>query len=155
MQKEIRKAATLLFLLALCAVTGAAQQSSIEPYIVKGDGNAGELNSAYLDKLTVDQQSTNERIFVIARLGQSETARSLNINRLQAARSYLVETRGINREQVIFAEGERAAGEGRIEFYLGSELMLVSLAARGRNVSLNCCEDYTPPRKIKSRKRKS
>lgn len=154
MQKKIRRAATLLFLLALCAVVGVAQQSSPEIGIVKGDGNAGELNSAYLDKLTVDQQSTNERIFVIARLGKGETARSLNLNRLKAARSYLVETRGINREQVIFAEGERAAGEGRVEFYLGSELMLVSLAARGKNVSLVCCEGDVPPQKNKSRKRK-
>lgn len=154
MQKKIRKAATLLFLLALCAVVGVAQESSPEIGIVKGDANTGELNSLYLDKLANDQQSTNERFFVIARLGRGEKARSLNLNRLKAARSYLVETRGIDKEQVILAEGERAAGEGRIEFYLGSRLMLVSLAERGRNVSLVCCEGYTAPRKNKNRKRK-
>jgi hypothetical protein len=154
MRKKIRIAATLLFLLALCAVVGVAQQPSPEIGIVKGDANAGELNNAYLDKLTVDQQSTNERIFVIARLGKGETARSLNLNRLKAARSYLVETRGINQEQVIFAEGERVAGEGRVEFYLGGKLMLVSLAERGRNINFNCCEGYIPPKKNKNRKRK-
>ncbi len=154
MQKKIRKAATLLFLLALCAVVGVAQQSSPEIGIVKGDANAGELNSLYLDKLANDQQSTNERLFVIARLGRGETARSLNLIRLKAARSYLVETRGIDKEQVILAEGERVTNEGRIEFYLGSRLMLVSLAERGRNVSLVCCEGYTAPRKNKNRKRK-
>lgn len=154
MQKKIRKAATLLFLLALCAVVGVAQQTSPEIGIVKGDANAGELNSLYLDKLTVDQQSTNERIFVIARLGKGETGRSLSLNRLKAARSYLVETKGINQEQVILAEGERIAGEGQVEFYLGGKLMLVSLAARGRNISFNCCESRTPPKKNKDRKRK-
>jgi hypothetical protein len=147
MQKEIRKAATLLFLLASCAVVGVAQQSSPEIGIVKGDANAGELNSAYLDKLANDQQSTNERVFVIARLGRGETARSLSLNRLKAARSYLVETRGIDKERVIFAEGERVAGEGRLEFYLGSRLMIISLAPRGKNVRLTCCEGDTPPRK--------
>ena len=147
MQKEIRKAAPFLFWLALCAVVGVAQQSSPGLSIVKGDANAGELNSLYLDKLANDQQSTHERVFVFARLERGEQARSLNLIRLKAARSYLVETRGIDKEQVILAEGERVADEGRIEFYLGSRLMLVSLAERGRNVSLNCCESYTAPRK--------
>ena len=88
MRKEIRKAATGLVLLALCAVVGLAQQSSPEIGIVKGDANAGELNSLHLDKLANDQQSTHERVFVIARLGRGEQARSLSLIRLKAARSY-------------------------------------------------------------------
>lgn len=129
-----------------------AQQSSTEAQIVKADGNAGELNSLYLDVLTNEQRSTNELVFVIARLGRGETARSLSLNRLRSAHLYLVESGRIKREQVILAEGELIAGEGRVEFYLGGRLILVSLAERGRNVSLMCCEGYIPPRKKRSRR---
>lgn len=131
---------SLAFFVCWCGVGSVkAQQPLIST--VKSDGNAGELNSAGLDYLAVEQQTTNERIFVIARLGRGEAARSLSLQRLQAARSYLVATKGIDKEQVIFAEGEKIAGEGRVEFYLGSKLMLVSLAARGKNVRLVCCID--------------
>ena len=79
--------------------------------------------------------------FVTARLDRGETVRSLSLQRLQAARSYLVATKGVDKEQVIFAEAEKTTGEGRLEFYLGSRLMIVSLAPRGKNVSLVCCLD--------------
>lgn len=141
-ERKIKKIIALSFLMMLCAVGAAkAQQTTAAAYIVKSDANAGELNSAQLDYLATEQQTTNERIFVIARLGRSETARALNLQRLKAARSYLVETKGINKEQIVFAEGERVAGEGRLEFYLGSKFMLVSLAPRGENVRLVCCVD--------------
>lgn len=139
----------LTFAVCLFAVveSAKAQRLSSEPYIVKGDSNAGELNSAYLDMLTNEYYSNNERFFVIARLGRGETVRSLNLKRLQAARSFLVKMKGISKEQIVFAEGERVTDEGRIEFYLGNKLRLISLAGRGKNVSLVCCTDITPQRK--------
>ena len=142
----------LLLLLTFFTVFGQsvkAQQTSTEPQIIKGDANAGELNSASLDYLVNEHQSTGERFFVIARLGRGETARLLNQKRLQAARYFLLEMKRLGKEQIVFAEGEPIAGEGRIEFYLGSHLKLVSLAARGKNVSLICCVGDEPPRKIK------
>ena len=142
-----------LVLLTAFAVFGQpvkAQQTSTEPHIVKGDGNAGELNSASLDYMINEHQSNGERFFVIARLGRGETARLLNQKRLQSARYFLLEMKKLGKEQIVFAEGEPIAGEGRIEFYLGSHLKLVSLAKRGKNVSLICCvDDAAPPRKIK------
>lgn len=141
-KRKIKTIAALSFLMILYAAGSVkAQQSATEAEVVKADGNAGELNSARLDFLAVEQQEAKERIFVIARLGRGETARSLNLKRLQAARSYLVEMSGVKSERIVFAEGEKAAGEGRIEFYLGGKLSLVSLAARGKNVRLVCCVD--------------
>ena len=140
----------LLTALAVFGQSAKAQQTSTEPYIVKGDGNAGELNSASLDYLVNEHQSTGERFFVIARLGRGEKARSLNQKRLQSARYFLLEMKRLGKEQIVFAEGEPIDGEGRIEFYLGSHLKLVSLAERGKSVSLICCVgDAAPPRKIK------
>ena len=147
----------LLLILVVCwLVVGSAQaqQSLAEAYIVKSDANAGELNSLYLDLLMNEHLSNNERFFVIARLGRGERERSLNLKRLHAARSNLVELKGINKEQVILAEGKQIAGPGRLEFYLGSRLRLVSLAARGKNVSLVCCESYPPQKNKKPEKEK-
>lgn len=155
---KLEKSIYMLIALAVCWLaaceSATAQQSSTETQIVRGDANAGELNSLYLDGLTNAQRSNHERIFVIARPGRGENARFLSLNRLEAARLYLVESGRINKEQVILAEGERVAGEGRVEFYLGSRLMLVSLAERGKNVQLTCCADYIPPRRHRSRRRK-
>lgn len=132
----------------------AAQSSSNDPQIVAG-GDSGELNSAYLDNLLNElRRSGGERIFVVARLGRGETARRLNLARIEGARLYLIESGRTQRERVIFAEGERVEGEGRVEFYLGSRLRLVSLAERGKNIRFTCCEDYIPPRRNKGRSRR-
>jgi hypothetical protein len=102
------------------------------------------MNSAHLDSLATEQASTQERIFVIARLGRGEISNPLNQLRLQAARAYLVGTRGMDPAKLVFAAGEKVEGEGRVEFYLGSRLTLISLAPRGRNVVLSCCGDTVP-----------
>ena len=141
------KNSTIIALFATIAIicfsaSVSAQQPAPEISTVKSDNNAGELNSSALDYLIVQQQqNANERIFVIARLDRGETAWALNLQRLQAARSYLVTMKDVNKEQVIFAEGKKTAGEGRLEFYLGSWLMLVSLAPHGKNVRLVCYTD--------------
>lgn len=70
------------------------------------------MNSAHLDALAVEQASSQERIFVIARLGRGESTNALNRLRLQAARAYLIDTRGLNPESLLFAAGERIEGEG-------------------------------------------
>jgi hypothetical protein len=139
--------------LMACA-SAIAHESSTGTQIIKGDANSCELNSAYLDYMVMEQRAKGERIFVIARLGRGEVNRSLNHNRLEYARFYLLESGRTQKEKIVFAEGERINGEGRVEFYLGSRLFLVSLAERGKNVCLTCCDDYIPPRRNRSRKRR-
>ena len=138
----------------VACVSAVAQESSTETQVVKGDANSCELNSAYLDYIVMEQRAKGERIYVIARLGRSEVNRSLNRARLEYARFYLLESGRTQKEKVVFAEGERIDGEGRVEFYLGSRLFLVSLAERGKNVCLTCCEDYIPPRRNRNRRRR-
>ena len=129
-----------------------AQESPTETQIIKGDANSCELNSLYLDMLTNEYRANNERVFVIARLGRGETSRALILRRLDVSRMYL--NGRIKNDRILFAEGERVKGEGRVEFYLGSKLFLVSLAERGRNVCLTCCDDHIPPTKRKRVKRR-
>ena len=138
----------------MARVSAIAHEPSTEMQIIKGDANSCELNSAYLDYMVMEQRAKGERIFVIARLGQGEVNRSLNHNRLEYARFYLLESGRTQKEKIVFAEGERVNGEGRVEFYLGSRLFLVSLAERGKNVCLTCCDDYIPPRRNRSRRRR-
>lgn len=115
----------------------AAAESIQELPIVPGDANACETNAVYLDGLINLARESKERVFVIARLGKGETSRYLVHRRLHNARTYL---RRLNPEQVLTAEGEQSEGQGRVEFYLGSKLVFVSLVARGRDLCVNCCE---------------
>ncbi len=76
--------------------------------------------------------TTDNRAFVIARLGTGEHSRRLIQNRFACVRFVLQDS--LKTGQVIFAEGERVKGLGRIEFYLGNELMNVALI--GHNGSI-------------------
>lgn len=65
-------------------------------------------------------------LIVIARLGDGERNRELNRRRLHNARTYLSEyVRARAPETIITAEGERVAGYGRIELYVGGKLFRV------------------------------
>jgi hypothetical protein len=75
-------------------------------------------------------------------LGQ-EKSRRLNLGRLYNTRNYL-SGKSFDQSTIVFAEGERVNGEGRLEFYLGSRLRLVVLAKRNRMPNLTCCDDYFP-----------
>lgn len=131
---------TVLFI--SCQLT-IFSQDKFQTEVVKGDVNACELNSLHLDKLKSDWLSGDlkERIFVIARLGNKEKSRRLNLLRLTEAKFFTVGKGQLPKENVVFAEGEKAKGDGRIEFYLGSQLFLVSLAPLNKNVCFACCDD--------------
>ena len=82
-------------------------------------------------------ETTKEKAFVIAHLGTGETNPSLNRRRLNDVKTQF----GLgNSPKLIFAEGARVRGAGRIEFYLGSELMSVSLLARNGDFCATCCD---------------
>lgn len=123
----------------------------------------GEGASAAIDNFLVEVTRSGERLFVIARLGLGETDAGRNPDRLCDARSYVVLRLSQIREgvvsgeyreppPVVFAEGDRVKGEGRIESYLGSKLQLTRFIDRNRSANLNCCEDYTSVRARQKRK---
>lgn len=143
---NMKKLLLLTLVVSSIAVSVSAQSKIIEPYVVKGDPNACEVNAATFDNLANMLRSTEERLFVVARLGRGESSREFNRRRLYNVRTYFKENwPGVEAQRFVFAEGDGVEGEGRVEFYLGSHLMQISLAKRGRDICVDCC-DYPDPR---------
>ncbi len=130
------------------------------PCVVDSE-DSGEVASAAIDNFLAHIDGSSERIFVIARLGSQETSSksNLNLNRLCDARDYILwrfsgqQSRiKIDSLSTIFAEGEGIKGEGRIEFYLGSKLLLTRIIKRNREANLNCCGELTPTERKQKQK---
>ncbi len=109
-----------------------------EPYKIPSD-SSGELNSALTDAIAVEAQNSGERLFVIVHLGKGETSSRVNRVRLLNVKIFMNQ-KGFDKKNAVFAEGERVEGEGRIEYYLGSRLMLITLAPQNKMPNLTCCE---------------
>jgi len=117
-----------------------AQNKTTEVQVVQGDANACELNAVNFDYLANILRENEERLFVVARLGKGEVSRNFSRRRLSNVRTYFQEGWKIGAERIVFAEGEKVQDEGRVEFYIGSKLMLVSLVKRGRDICVDCCD---------------
>jgi hypothetical protein len=142
----MKKILLLIFILLAVGVPVNAQTNVIEPYVVPGNNSSCEVNAASFDNLANFLRSTDERLFVVARLGKGETSRELNRRRLHNVHTYFKEGwPNIDAKRFLFAEGDRVEGEGRVEFYLGSKLMQISLVRRGGDICVDCC-DYPDPR---------
>jgi len=138
----------LQFHICIASAQTSTQNAMLADIIQAND--SGELTSALLDGLAAKAKETGERIFVISRGGLKDKDGVVRA-RLAFVRSY--RSGGLAQSQNLFAVGERVAGEGRIEFYLGSELRLVVLAKPNRIPYLTCCEDFVPPTKKSTKKR--
>ena len=82
------------------------------------------------DLIKADKNKTGVLI-LIARLGNGEKLRNLNLRRLRNVRDSLKVTFGVEKD-VVIAEGERIKGFGRVEFYLGGELVGALLAHKNK-----------------------
>jgi hypothetical protein len=141
----MKKILLLICILLAIGVRVNAQSKVIEPYVVPGDNGACEVNAASFDNLANMLRSSDERLFVVARLGKGESSRELNRRRLYNVRAYFKENwPNVDAQRFVFAEGDRISGEGRVEFYIGSHLMQISLVKRGRDICVDCC-DYPDP----------
>jgi hypothetical protein len=132
-----------ILLLAILLLFGAAlygrqpQVQLAEVEIVPATARGCQQNTINIANLQALVQTTKDRAFVIAHLGTGETNRGLNRRRLHDVKTQF----GLgNSPKLILAEGARVPGRGRIEFYLGSELMSVSLLARNGDFCATCCD---------------
>jgi hypothetical protein len=75
--------------------------------------------------------TTKNKAFIIAHLGTGETP---NMNRKRLACVKDLFGSGFDPQKVILSEGRPMTGNGRIEIFLGSELMHVALFARNANI---------------------
>ena len=130
-----------VILLAFGATLTAQQpqptSSPAEVEIVPATARGCQLNTINAANLQALVSTTKDKAFVIAHLGTGETNPRLNRRRLNDVKTEL----GLgNSPKIIFAEGARVRGRGRIEFYVGSELMSVSLLARNGDFCAACCD---------------
>lgn len=140
--QELTKRSLLGLMLLFSPASAFSQEPTSEPanVVAREAEGACELNNLYIDLLVLEAKKSKERVFVIARLGKGERAR-LNWQRLEKAHFFLTNGKELPESQIVTAVGNNAAsGSGRLEFYLGSKLLLVSEAKKGRNVCLNCCD---------------
>lgn len=138
------KALIIFFIwqLSFHATVSVKAQTLSPKYIVDSkDGAVCEINALHIDELVAEARRSKERIFIISRLSKSEKYK-LNRVRLSNAFNLLTVTREIPVEQIVTAIGERTPEKkGRLEFHLGSQLFLVSLADSGKLICLTCCEN--------------
>jgi len=128
------KIKTFLAALAICCAaaghTAAQSAAPSAPILINGDSN--EDSKAGLDLIAQDAGS-DKLIIMVARLGRGESSGGLNWGRLRTASSFLEAVRGVPKQRMILASGERVRGAGRIEVYLGGELRVAFVFARNRD----------------------
>lgn len=109
-----------------------------------------ETHIAMLD--IADQDASRDGLIImIGRLGDGERSRELNQHRLHSARAYLTEYRAVRSPgTIIIAEGERVAGYGRIELYIGGKLHTAFAIRQNAELSVGSCE---PPELDDARQR--
>src|SRR5215213_5185553 len=122
---------TKTFLLALIILASVnfcfSQVNDDAENTTKADANSCEMNSLYFDMISNKVAESKERIFAIFRAGKGETE-SVNAKRLAHVKTFLEQSKGWKRFDVIYARGEKSDGEGQIEFYVGGKLFLISHA---------------------------
>jgi hypothetical protein len=123
----------LLTLLLLASWSGGfPQYQSTKPANCESD-------IAILD-LASGRAGEDGLIIAIARLGDGERRRTLNLRRLHNVRAYLTEWDGRrNPKTVLLAEGERASGYGRIELYVGGALLQTLLIRPNADLIVGSC----------------
>lgn len=97
-----------------------------------------EVANFYLDNAAFRARALDDTyLIVIARLGDGEMSRQLNISRMRIVQNFLSNWRGVKR--VVMAEGERVKGYGRLEFYVGGKLLFKLPVRRNKNIGLLEC----------------
>jgi hypothetical protein len=136
---------SISLLLLMCSVA-AQQQSPLEPRKLSDFADAKpahcEYRTAVLDGIT-QKTPADQSIIVIAHLGDGETRANLNRRRLENVRAYWTEylyPEGRRKpETIILAEGERVSGYGRLDFYVGGNLVEVMKLAQNADLFVGAC----------------
>ena len=101
-----------------------------------------EMNFQNLEHVRdVMRGQTNQKsvLILIARLGDGEKQQVLNHRRLYNVRLKLTDELNVPEEKIIIAQGERVEGFGRVEFYMGGELIGALLTNKQDDLCVGCC----------------
>ena len=128
---------SLLIACILFAGPASAQDKTAPIVLERLDGTRCESTKAMLD-LVAQRAGQEDFIIIIARLGTKETSRKLNRERMQLLADYLGDTRGVPKQRIVLAEGERVRGLGRVEIYLDGRLFTVFTINRNKDLGRGC-----------------
>ena len=98
-----------------------------------------EANRSVMETVAILTLETDSRLFVISRLGAGETRQRIGHRRLHNVRAMFESNRPLDPAKLITAEGERVKGPGRVEFYIGSQLVIVATFRRNADFCVDCC----------------
>lgn len=119
-----------------------------------------ERNLQYQDFVisnALEKTKNDGVLIVIVRLGDGETSRELN-RRLYNLRRYFTEySQVLKPEKIVFAEGEKVKGYGRVEYYLDGELFERLLFPKNGFICHSCCgydHNYYPEKEAEERRQK-
>ena len=121
--------ACAISLLCLLSDSGNAQERQFSKPIVIGgdqgvDGSNCDTTKADFD-LIAQTAGSDGTIIVIGHLGRGESSRELVSRRLRNLQEFIYFTRGVSKERMVTAEGERVRGLGEVNVYINGKLFVV------------------------------
>lgn len=122
---------SILFLYVLFSSKAAGQQTVNE-------GISCEEHLAISDFLLNEAEVQSESIILIARLGDGETSRRYNQQRLAAIKDTIGFRNRYPSEKFVLTQGERVKGKGQVEVYIGGRLSTIFKAGRRKNLRGRC-----------------
>ena len=142
--------------LIFASVTTGLGQGRAEVVELKSAGcEIDELNFNVVRVDALERLGGNGLLIAVARPGKGDTRRSLNRGRLMATKEWFSNA-AFPMDRLVLAEGERVAGGGRVEFYIGGELTHVILPMPNFGLCVSCCnpsqEDFAYRRGKKRRR---
>jgi hypothetical protein len=141
LKREILILASITCGLMVSSHAYAQSDQPQEPYVVVGvDCNDEEHVKALLDDAAITARK-DKAIIIIARLGTGERSRKNIRHRLLITSAYLRDVRGVPRDRIITAEGERVRGLGHVEIYVGGRLNILFKMKRDKGFG-GCAPDH-------------
>lgn len=137
--------ALVVVVTAVACLAAVAQPPAVQSDLAQGARiEANPTNcETHIAILDIAHQDAGQAglVIMIGHLGDAERSRELNQHRLHSARAYLTEYRAVrSAATIVIAEGERAAGYGRIDLYIGGKLHTSFAIGRNADLSVGSCE---------------
>ena len=125
----------------VCAVcAGISQNAQPAPAGMTILPGSCEESEAYLDAVGNEARSVmaeDDFLIAVARRGDRDR-KNLGRERLSAVKKFFIK-RNVPARSIVIAEGERADGLGRVEFYVSGRLFRTILARPDGGICVECC----------------
>lgn len=142
-QSGLRAFGVIALCLVVWSIASSQNAQSAKPIISEGsngegiDGSNCDNTKALFD-LIAQNAGAEETIIVIGKLGRGELSREIVRRRMRNLQDYIYFTRGVAKERVVMAEGDRINGLGQVDVYIKGKLVVIFRLKRNRDFLTNC-----------------